>query len=63
MPSLRFVRFVALASVLLCSAALAADPGPVAVHPAGTGTRDDPFQIDSLPNLYWLSQDLSLIHI
>ena len=27
------------------------------VPPAGTGTSIDPYQIDSLPNLYWMSQN------
>ena len=28
-----------------------------ATHPAGSGTAGDPFRIDSLPNLYWITQN------
>ncbi len=31
-----------------------------AVQPLGSGTANDPYQIDSLANLYWITQDTSL---
>ncbi|HEY9166598.1 MAG TPA: GLUG motif-containing protein [Candidatus Kryptonia bacterium] len=31
----------------------------IAVQPSGSGTSNDPFQIDSLQNLYWITQNSS----
>jgi hypothetical protein len=37
----------------------AAAQAQMAVRPSGTGTSGDPFQIDSLGNLYWITQNPS----
>jgi len=50
-------KSILLLGLLFPIGSFASAAAPVAVHPAGIGTAEDPFQIDSLPNLYWLSQD------
>jgi len=50
---LTIIRLSSLAKALLLPLTLYAQ---TAVAPAGSGTSAHPYQIDSLPNLYWLSQ-------
>jgi hypothetical protein len=38
-----------------CILVMSASSQPTSIAPAGSGTEGDPYQIDSLPNLYWLS--------
>ncbi len=46
---------LALASFLVLTSVLAFEPN--AIVPSGSGTSDDPFQIEQLENLVWMSQE------
>lgn len=48
--------FIVFLGLLCLSETLCAQ---TAVQPQGSGTSDSPYQIDSLPNLYWLSKNSS----
>ncbi|MFA6931954.1 MAG: hypothetical protein WCT05_16650, partial [Lentisphaeria bacterium] len=48
-------KSVSLLVLFLSFIANADNATPQGVAPSGTGTNADPYQIDSLPNLLWLS--------
>ena len=50
-----FDKTLEVVAIIICLVGIAS--AQTAVKPAGSGTGADPFRIDSLPNLYWLSQD------